>query len=367
MMILNNEEVSTLLSMDNCLRHLEAAYKELSDGTAVNRPRSDLYLPATTQRRGLLFQNHGGRTYSGEGGGFALKLGRHQVGREGRAHHKRQSTGGAGQQMGRAGSVIFRRDRRTSGDFPGRHHSRNSRRGQQRARGAIPRPRRLCNCRDPRLRLAGTRSCEGDVLLSALSRKYWCTARRKRTAITSPPKWKKNSASRWTPWYRGNRLPNARIFWLPRPIRYRESIPPEWLKPGMHVTCVKITELGEETLGKADRLVIHTRKWAPENYIAGFDDEKVEAHDPIDLLTEGAKGSSITAKQPFWLGAPELKDVVAGKVPGRQSAEEITCFNNNIGLGIQFAALGKAIFDDAKAKGLGREIPTDWFLESVHP
>jgi hypothetical protein len=25
------------------------------------------------------------------------------------------------------------------------------------------------------------------------------------------------------------------------------------------------------------------------------------------------------------------------------------------------------IFDDAKAKGLGRDIPTDWFLETVHP
>ena len=67
------------------------------------------------------------------------------------------------------------------------------------------------------------------------------------------------------------------------------------------------------------------------------------------------------------LNAPELKDVVAGKLPGRQSPEEITCFNNNIGLGIQFAALGKAVFDDATAKGLGREIPTDWFLETVHP
>ena len=48
MMILNNEEVSDLLSMDKCLRHLEAAYRELSEGGAVNRPRSDLYLPATT-------------------------------------------------------------------------------------------------------------------------------------------------------------------------------------------------------------------------------------------------------------------------------------------------------------------------------
>jgi len=144
-------------------------------------------------------------------------------------------------------------------------------------------------------------------------------------------------------------------------------VPPEWLKPGVHVTCVKITELGEETLRKVDRLVIHTRKWAPDNYITGFNDEKVEAHDPIDLLTEGAKAPSVAPKQPFWLGAPELKDVIAGKLPGRQSAKEITCFNNNIGLGIQFAALGKAIFDDAKAKGLGREIPTDWFLETVHP
>jgi alanine dehydrogenase len=135
----------------------------------------------------------------------------------------------------------------------------------------------------------------------------------------------------------------------------------------MHVTCVKITELGEETLRKFDRLVIHTRKWAPDNYITGFNDEKVEAHDPIDLLTEGGKASSITPKQPFWLGAPELKDVVARKTPGRRTPAEITCFNNNIGLGIQFAALGKVILDDAKAKGLGREVPTDWFLETVHP
>jgi ornithine cyclodeaminase/alanine dehydrogenase-like protein (mu-crystallin family) len=144
-------------------------------------------------------------------------------------------------------------------------------------------------------------------------------------------------------------------------------VPPDWLKPGMHVTCVKITELGEETLRRFDRLVIHTRKWAPDNYITGFNDERVEAHDPIDLLTEGGKASAAAPKEPFWLDAPGLKDVVAGKLPGRQRPNETTCFNNNIGLGIQFAALGKVIFDDAKAKGLGREIPTDWFLETVHP
>jgi ornithine cyclodeaminase/alanine dehydrogenase-like protein (mu-crystallin family) len=58
---------------------------------------------------------------------------------------------------------------------------------------------------------------------------------------------------------------------------------------------------------------------------------------------------------------------MGGRVPGRKSAEEVTCFINNIGLGIQFAAVGSAVYAEAKAKGLGREIPTDWFLETVHP
>lgn len=58
---------------------------------------------------------------------------------------------------------------------------------------------------------------------------------------------------------------------------------------------------------------------------------------------------------------------MTGKAQGRASAEESTCFPNNIGIGLQFAAVGAAVFQEAKAKGIGREIPTDWFLESVHP
>lgn len=58
---------------------------------------------------------------------------------------------------------------------------------------------------------------------------------------------------------------------------------------------------------------------------------------------------------------------MGGKIPGRTAPEEITCFINNIGLGIQFAALGAAVYREARSRGVGREIPTDWFLESVHP
>jgi ornithine cyclodeaminase/alanine dehydrogenase-like protein (mu-crystallin family) len=67
------------------------------------------------------------------------------------------------------------------------------------------------------------------------------------------------------------------------------------------------------------------------------------------------------------MSAPDLKALVTGKAKGRASAQEATCFLNNIGIGLQFAAVGAALYSEAKAKGIGRELPTDWFLESVHP
>ena len=68
-----------------------------------------------------------------------------------------------------------------------------------------------------------------------------------------------------------------------------------------------------------------------------------------------------------WDDIGELQDLVAGKLPGRTSAEQITCFNNNTGAGTQFAAVGAAVLKRARPMGLGRELPMDWFLESVSP
>ena len=144
-------------------------------------------------------------------------------------------------------------------------------------------------------------------------------------------------------------------------------IPPPWMKPGIHATCVKDSEFGDETIRKADRIVIHARNFAPENYIAGYGDQKILAHDPVDFLRGEKKSNAAGLTLPFWIDSPELKDVLSGSVAGRTSSEEATCFINNIGIGIQFAAVGHAVYLEAKAKGIGKEIPTDWFLESVHP
>lgn len=45
----------------------------------------------------------------------------------------------------------------------------------------------------------------------------------------------------------------------------------------------------------------------------------------------------------------------------------LSCFLNNIGRGYQFAAVGGALYRKAKAAGAGRELPTEWFTQDVHP
>jgi ornithine cyclodeaminase/alanine dehydrogenase-like protein (mu-crystallin family) len=138
--------------------------------------------------------------------------------------------------------------------------------------------------------------------------------------------------------------------------------------PGLHLTCVRVPELGDDTIRKIDRLVIHAHQHAPENYIAGFGDGGIHSHDAIDIIRKGPKRArETTLEQPFWLAAPELRDLVTGQADARANDQESTCFLNNIGIGLQFAAVGSAVYYGAKAKGIGREIPTDWFLESVHP
>jgi ornithine cyclodeaminase/alanine dehydrogenase-like protein (mu-crystallin family) len=104
-------------------------------------------------------------------------------------------------------------------------------------------------------------------------------------------------------------------------------IEPEWTKSGVHATCVKDCEPDEETIRKANRVVIHARNFVPENYIAGFGDEKIASHDPVDFIRGAKRSASETAAVPFWAIAPELKAIMGGRMLGRKSADEVTCFS----------------------------------------
>jgi ornithine cyclodeaminase/alanine dehydrogenase-like protein (mu-crystallin family) len=58
-------------------------------------------------------------------------------------------------------------------------------------------------------------------------------------------------------------------------------------------------------------------------------------------------------------------DVRNGKASGRTSDKQITFFINAGTQGLQFAACAGKVVELAKQKEIGRELPTEWFLQNI--
>ena len=133
----------------------------------------------------------------------------------------------------------------------------------------------------------------------------------------------------------------------------RPVLKANWLQPGMHYNAIREFEMDEAALEKSDVVAIHTRFGG----IQHFQPPGIETDLP-----------GVRREKPRdWSRYPEICDILAGKVTGRTSDNQITFFLNNVGTGVQFAAIGYCAFKAAKEKGLGREIPTDWFLQDIKP
>lgn len=133
----------------------------------------------------------------------------------------------------------------------------------------------------------------------------------------------------------------------------RAVIKADWLKPGMHYNSIREFEMDEAALEKSDVVAIHTRFGGIQHFQPpGIDKDlpAVRREKPRD-----------------WSRYPEISDLLVGRVPGRTSDRQITFFLNNVGTGVQFAAMGYCAYRAAKQKGLGHEIPTDWFLQDIKP
>jgi alanine dehydrogenase len=128
-----------------------------------------------------------------------------------------------------------------------------------------------------------------------------------------------------------------------------------WLEKGMYIASIggsdasnKRREIDDEAIRRADIYIVHSKE------VARLD----KSPDIWEIAEKGIK---------TWDSIHEIQDLLVGKVAGRSRADEITLFNNNTGAGTQFAALGSVVLKKALDMGLGREIPTEWFLEDVSP
>ena len=110
-----------------------------------------------------------------------------------------------------------------------------------------------------------------------------------------------------------------------------------WLEDGMHVTSLVG---GDGYLPRKE-----------------LDDEAIRR---ANLIIVGYKPQIFLDKQAEFLH--ELGDLLNGKCRGRKDDQEITFFKNNTGMGIQFAATARKMYEKAKEKGIGSELPLDLFM-----
>ena len=68
-----------------------------------------------------------------------------------------------------------------------------------------------------------------------------------------------------------------------------------------------------------------------------------------------------------WTAIHDLSELVAGRARGRTHADDITVFKNNVGLGLQFAAVAGRVYELALQRNVGRKLPASWFLETMKP
>jgi alanine dehydrogenase len=136
--------------------------------------------------------------------------------------------------------------------------------------------------------------------------------------------------------------------------------PAAWLHPGMHITTVRPSEMTLDALLRCDLVAVSSRESARLVTLAG-EEKKIPEFGKGDYARSELQGTAAD-----WADKPELSEIMAGKSKGRQSANDITCMLNYVGLGLQFSAMAARIYELAKAQGLGNEVPADWFLQEEH-
>ncbi len=365
MLIFTNDEVERLLPMDICLGVLERAYAAWAQGRAVNRPRSDLYLPRPSGAETYVFKSMDGGLLDPPIAALRLNsdLIRWETGPRGVVKRKVPAapggtwvglvllfSGETGEPLAIAPDGVMQRLRvAATSALAARRLAREDAAvlgilgsGWQAGAHAPA----MCAVRPIRaVRVYSPTPANREAFVKAMATQLGIPVE----AVESP-----------------EQVARVADILVTATNSIGQVVRPEWMRAGVHLTCVKASELGDDTIARADRVVIHTRRDAPENYIAGLGDDPILAHDPIGLLEKTAAAAP-PGPPHAWLASPELKDLIGGTAEGRQSPEETTCFINNIGVGLQFAALGAALLEQARVTGAGREIPTEWFVEQVHP
>jgi len=140
----------------------------------------------------------------------------------------------------------------------------------------------------------------------------------------------------------------------------------EFLEPGMHVISVggKPDDAARARLARILRLGTAPAPLGRPEF--GVHDEYLaylaQPADPIWRTVKGGKPPMSVSGQ---IAHVPFRDVVDGVATGRQDDRQITYSERGNIQGAQFYSVAGAVYEAARASGVGREIPTEWFLQDI--
>lgn len=354
-LLLENADVERVLTAEACIDALEAAFRDLAAGEAVNRPRSHTYTPLGDGHWYLFKSMDGSIPRLGV---HAIRLSSdhtHEFSRGGQRRREKLPAAPGGRYVG----LVLLFDIHTLEPLAiiQDGHLQRMRVGCTSALAAKHLSR-------PDSRVVGLIGSGWQATTQLLGLRQVREVREYRAYSTDPERLRAfcaNLSGRLEQEVRAVRSSREAVDGADIVACATNSHDPvidgEWLVPGQHVGSVQSHELDRRTLERASLIVVRSREAATFHHPPG--NAPVEARE-IERLDE-----RLAAR------VAELGEVIIGR-SGRRSPSDITLFTGgglgvSSGLGIQFAAVGHAVYRAAKAAGVGRELPTDWFLETAKP
>ena len=146
----------------------------------------------------------------------------------------------------------------------------------------------------------------------------------------------------------------------------KPTIEPEWLEPGMHVVNLGPHEISASVAARFDVKVQQGREGLPLPESAMFRRGVSGSLGAFVMGTEAQQRRLPRATKDLKLDEwPIYTDVLVGNAPGRTRTDQITHYRTIGNWGVQFSSVGGLVFRKAKAAGLGRVLPTEWFLQNI--
>jgi ornithine cyclodeaminase/alanine dehydrogenase-like protein (mu-crystallin family) len=138
----------------------------------------------------------------------------------------------------------------------------------------------------------------------------------------------------------------------------------EWIEPGMHLTSIRRFEF-DATAWERAGVVFFTSPTGFAGFEPNSSEEWERSHHRSDVNEEMKLEEEMVGRYRDKMHL--LSDLLVGKAPGRGSEDEVTLMHKNWGLGIEFASVGKLVYEKALEEGLGMSIPTERFSQTSHP